>query len=563
MSDSPSVLVVTSAVCESTTVAYVLAALEANGTTIRVYDAAAGEAGAIGWVLRTIGGESPHHKLQEEITATRPDVAIVFDAGTATILGEVRRNCAHSFPIVAVTSELSPNEGWSHCDADRFFVVDDEAAVCLEDHGVSGQSILPVGGIGELRYVEAAQSPQSALKKRFGISGQVALVRVDGLGQDASSQLALQLSLVKTPITYLFDAGDDRDAAASLRSQVPMLGMKAKLFGDTDDAPLYWRCADVIVASPSILAVNRAFALTTPLVCMSPKNAREISRAEGLETRGVGAIAGNPLMVGAVLERLLKASPKFALKTGLDGAQIIADSTWVIASQRREIVEEVVTAQRAGRAGQVEEATEYADWVATTATPAGDLEDLGGGGVRGSSRTSSVPPRPDLGKLMRLQEEIGLRKDRVTRTIADAQQQSAKWDRERSKAETLDNKRMAEKAERNADLERARMHSALGEMSDLAAEEKKLVAAILAAKSAPPPVQAPPPEVSSSAGEEDRSTRPRVRLSVEDELERLRRSSASAPPRKRRTPKKKSRARAGVDDELAALKRKMAKKRRQ
>jgi hypothetical protein len=82
------------------------------------------------------------------------------------------------------------------------------------------------------------------------------VVEVAGLGAEATGALALQLSLadVSERLTYLFDAAGDVDAAAVLRRQVPMLGLRAKLFGASADAARTWRAGDVVVARPTARA---------------------------------------------------------------------------------------------------------------------------------------------------------------------------------------------------------------------------------------------------------------------------------------------------------------------
>lgn len=566
MSESPVVLVLSSNDSELSVVTPVLAALEANGSSLRALDTGRQEEGAVGWVLRTLSGEEDHSALSDELSSMRPDVAVCFDPHSAKIVSVLRKEADRLFPIVAVVPELQPSPDWVSSEAERFFVVDDEAAVSLEDMGVPGQSIVPVGGMGAFAYAYAGRQDKVSLKKRFGVSGRVALVRVDGLGGESSAQLAMQLSLNKTSMTYLFDAGQDNEAAAALRGAVPRLGMKAKLFGKSDDAPLYWRCSDVVIATPTTEVVHRSVALALPLVCLEPQPGTQSRLAEAILERDIGAISrGLTTVVDALADALSKADSKN--KTGEDGANTIADAVFLVGLDREEIVAERTEAERSGRQAEVSDATRFADWVDKSATPAGGLEDLGGGGGA-ANQTNSVPVRPNIPKLKRLLDEIVGRRKRVGRTIVDAQKESARWDREKSKAEKQDHKNMVERSKRNGDMERARMHSALSEMAELSKEEKDLERAIRAAEEAPAPMPSPEPTPRSSPEPESEPVRGGTssfsRPSVDEELERMRRNAGDGPPKKKsrkRTSKKKSDS-GGVDDALAALKRKMAQKRK-
>ncbi len=569
MSEVPSILVLTSKSSEPSVVTPVLAALEAVGTKLRAFDAGrvgGSGGGALDWVVRAISGEVMERQLEREIETIRPDAVVCFEVGPTQALCSLRKSCARPFPVLAVVADLAPSVAWAQCDADRFFVVDDEAAVALEDNGVSGHSIVPVGAIGEVAYSQAGKMDRKTLRQRFKLSGKVALVHVDGMGYEQSSQLALQLSLFDEELTYLFDAGSDRDAASALRSQVPVLGMKAKLFGDTDDAPLLWRCADVVIAKPSVAAISRVGSVGAAMVSYSPEDTAEMRLADAVEDRGQGATASNALMVGTALTRALKARASALPKPGLDGAGTIADATWLVGNDRLAVLEEDNVARRVGRAAEVDDAAEYAQWAASSAQPAGALEDLGSGGP--------APEIPNPGKIRRLQKEVSERKTQVSRTITDAQKQAAKWAAKRAHADKLGNKQMAKTAERNADMERARMHNALSEMAKLEAEEQGLAKAAEAAANAPKraaPTRARPKATSKKRSGTGRSgTSSRSRPSVDEELDRMRREAGDAEPPKRKSKKKptksssrKSRKKSsGVDDELAALKRKMSKKRK-
>src|SRR5262249_44002110 len=171
------------------------------------------------------------------------DAAVVFDPHAALALTVARDQVQNPAPVVAVIGELEPTPAWAQTDADRFVAVDELAAVALADAGVEGDRILVVGAIGERAFAEAGAQDRAALRARFKLGGKVALVEVAGLGAELTSQLALQLSLLDggDATTFLFDAGADAEAAGVLRRQVPTLGLRAKLFGATADAPLLWR----------------------------------------------------------------------------------------------------------------------------------------------------------------------------------------------------------------------------------------------------------------------------------------------------------------------------------
>ncbi|HWN69740.1 MAG TPA: hypothetical protein VNM90_18990, partial [Haliangium sp.] len=187
-----------------------LAALEAAGLQVRAIDvgrAGARADGALDKMLQALAGEVAERRLLRELNDNPPDVTMTFDPVTAAALSVVRDEGMHTVPVVAVIADLQPDATWAATDADRYLTVDEEAAVTLAEHGVEGDRIIPVGPLCEWAFVEAAKETRDALRQRYRIDGPVVVVHVEGLGDEGSSQIALQLSLVAGNATYLFDAG--------------------------------------------------------------------------------------------------------------------------------------------------------------------------------------------------------------------------------------------------------------------------------------------------------------------------------------------------------------------
>ncbi len=567
----PRVLLVTSVGASPAAVTPVLAALEVAGLAVRAIDVGrvgARVEGAFDRMIRALVGELAERRLMRELGTFPPDVVVAFDPGTTSALTVARDQATKPAPVLAVIDSLAPESEWATTDADRYLVVDDEAAVALTDHGVEAERVMAVGAVAEAAFVRAAAEPRAALRSRHKLGGVVVLVEVAGLGYDMTSQIALQLSLAEANPTYLFDAGDDSDAATALRRQVPTLGMRAKLFGDTDDAPLYWRCADVVIARPRPETVARTLILGAKLVALLPEDRSGHELAAALELRGRAAAASNALLLTSALEQLLKA-PAPGDNAVVDGAGNVADIAWVVGKERSAVIDERHAAARQATRARVRAASEAAAAAERVTSAAGGLEDLSGGTMADFATAADMP---DPGEIARLRAEINARIGQVSKTVFAAREAAEQWEGRRDKAAKKGDAELAREAERNGDAERARMHQALAELSQLQSELKDLDrAATAAAMGAPPrssrPVEPPPPR---------RPAGP----SVDDLLEQMKRDqrggtstsssssrgssssdgSSSGSSRKGRRGKKKSKADTTVDDELAALKRKMAAK---
>jgi len=568
LSPGPKVLVVTSAGAPPPVVTPVLAALEAHGLVVRAIDVGrVGSRSSSGaWKLvKAIVGEVAERRLARELVDHPPDVAVAFDPGSAAALSAARDDSETPAPVVAVVPELEPKgEEWAGAGADRYLTVDDAAAVALADGGVDGARILPVGPFCPLPYAQAGREARAALRGRFKLpaTGPIVLVEVSGLGYETTSQLALQLSLSSAKAAYLFAAGDDADAATALRRQVPTLGLKAKLFGNTSDAPLFWRAADVVIARPRTPAVAKAMAVGARMVALAPEDGAGKALAESLEARKLGIAAQGPLFVSSALEAVLAAAGPPSME-GEDGAGNAADVVWVVGRARREIAEEVRAAERAETRARVQAATAAASAAERQSAAAGDLEDLGwGDSAADDEPAAAAAAPPDRAEIERLRRDVEARMARVQRSIGDAQQSAARWQKKAEEGRKAGSDAAAREGERNADLERARMHAALAELAELSTEKEALEKAAAAAPppraaqepvGSPPPRSAPPPRASSGA---DRS--------VDDLLRDMKRQGGASSGGGGGGGGGKSAARPAstVDDELEALKRKMSTKKR-
>ena len=552
----PQVLIVTSAGAPSSAVVPVLAAIEAAGIRVRAIDVGAaggGGSGVADRVLRALLGEGAERRLRKELEASPPDAAVVFDPHSALALTVARDQVQNPAPVIAVVGELDPAAEWAQTDADRFVAVDELAAVALADAGVEGERILVVGAIGERGFADAGQADRGALRTRFKLSGKVALVEVSGLGPELTGQLALQLSLLDggDAITWLFDAAGDVEAAAVLRRQVPTLGLRGKLFGATADAALLWRAADLIVARPRPEVVSRVLLLGAKLVALvDDNNAGSARAATALEARRRAVAAKGLLLLGSALDSAFGGTPQPPTS---DGGDNIADIVAAVAADKRGIIDERRVAAHAVTRDRVRAASAAASAAAATTAMPGELEDLG-------AAPADAPAPPDAAEVARLRTEVQRRVVELTRSMATARDLAAKLADEAKAAAAPGTPEAADEAaqlDRRADAERAKMHALLAELATLDSELRELEraskAAAEAAKNAPPASSSSPGSARSSAGA--------AAPSLDDALDALKRRAAErpasgpgAPPRA--APKQPPST--TLDDDLAALKKKMA-----
>jgi hypothetical protein len=536
-------LVVTSDGAPPEVVDPIVKAIQRVGLSLRLVDlgrAGARRRGAIERVIRTVVSEVAERRLLRELLTHPPEVTLCFDPASASALAALRDDGRSLAPVIAVVPELAPGDDWAGTDADRFVTVDDSAAVDLTDFGIDGVRALAVGPVVSRRFALAAEEDRAALRARFGIKTRsVVCVDVEGRGHDGAQQIALQLALAGRTTTVLFDAGTDREAATALRRQVPTLEMRAKLFGRSPEAPLYWRCADVVVSAPTIRAASNALLLGARFVALAPEGDDQVRLAAALEQRGVASTAKTPLLLASAIEAASAGTGNIRAYAGRDGAGIIAEAAKVVAHDRAGVLAETraASARYTERAAQHAAATAFAADAraaaeARVSAAPGGLEDIGG-----------IDDEPveaggaDLGELARRRAEVAASIERAKKRVFEARSAAEQWDTRRGKALADGRDDLAGQAAKAAEAARVRMHDALQELAALEKQSAQLErdAMEAAARSARPP--------RSPAGGR---RAPRPGASVDDMLDGIKKAQGR-------------RAASNLDDELAALKERMKK----
>src|SRR6185503_5149016 len=196
-------------------------------------------------------------------------------------------------------------------------------------------------------------------------------------------------------VTFLFDAGADVEAAAVLRRQVPTLGLRAKLFGATADAALFWRAADVIVARPRSEVVSRVLLVGGKLVALIDDLVPDGAKlAAALEARKRATAARGLLLLASAMDSAFHGTLPGAHD---DGADLVADVVAAVAGDKRAVIDERRSAAQAQTRDRVRAASAAAQAVAHTTAMPGELEDLGGGSE--PVDTSSIPDKAELERL--------------------------------------------------------------------------------------------------------------------------------------------------------------------
>ncbi len=542
------VLFLPTASAEPVSIAPVLASLHALDLVVRVVDSTSLEQeGAVTKIWQTLTGDTAKDKIDSELRATSPRVVMSTSAEVChTVFAQVPATTVR----VAFVTDWQPSLAWANVVADRYFTMDEHAAVALQSLGVAGGSIVPLGVFCELAFVKTREIKRQVLRQRFGLAtSKVVTIEVEKLSREEIRQVATELASAGLPdVTYLFDAGDDENAAAAVRTCIPKVSLRAKLFGASSDAPLYWRASDVICGNATSHTVSRAVATGAKFVSFSGNVGGAAERALSLAPRKMGMSIHDMTELSAAITRALRlpaATPKSLAK---DGARNLAESMVVllrdsdtITAKRRQQLDAVVQAD-------ITEMVEKAKVFLRRQSKATGLEDL------------SSPPRFDQELPSKQQVTAVIRqiRQRMADLEAKAQLEQRQVDLWRRRLDTNDlndslgNDQGKKVDKRHADKQsqhyKQSMHKTLAELARYDGQKKKLEM-----------LQQKLSEWKPTVGQGEATTG-RARISSVSSSNFDTSSGTATPSRSRKPRKHKTTQRRSIEQELASLKKRAKKK---
>jgi hypothetical protein len=319
----------------------------------------------------------------------------------------------------------------------------------------------------------------------------------------------------------------------------------------------------VIVARPKAETVARVMLVGGKLVALIDDTIADGARAAAaLEARKRGIAAKGLLLLSSALEAAFNGVPPGPTADGSDNA---ADIVAAVAGDKRGVIDERRIAAHAATRDRVRAASAATHAAAASQAMPGELEDLGGG----DDSVFDTSAIPDAAELSRLRSEVEQRKAEMTRSMMAARDAATAFSDQAKAARDRGASDEASQLDRKADAERSRMHSLLGELATLESELADLERVRKTVSDAPPRASssARPSASSDDLGDlGDLGDLPRSAPapSLDDALNDLKRRAATGPAPSPGAAKPKPGAKPAsgrgpstVDDELAALKKKM------
>jgi hypothetical protein len=388
-----------------------------------------------------------------ELGQSPPAAVVALDVVAAQALLEWRRAGKFAAPVLGVELHLEP-AAWAGVEVDMLAVADDVAAEQARREGFPESRIAQTGLPVALEIAAAAHEDRAALRTRFGLSEDRPVVLVDAraLEQAAVTALLLQLAAVTARVHLLFDVGADPETAALLRRHAAVHGLRARMFGDVPEAPLYWRAADLCVIAAEPEPLGRCLALgVPPVVVAAPDTADVLALNREVDGRG-GIFVSGSARLGASIElavredRLGRARAQAATRARPDGADEIAALALRLAAERPAVA---------------------AAGAAPDRRAAGVLEDLGGAEEPRAQTPQQAQAR---------QQALAAAAEQAQRRLEESRKELARWERRQQLAQERGDATLLQAAQAEAESYRRAVSATQAELDRLAEERQDLEA---------------------------------------------------------------------------------------
>ncbi len=248
--------------------------------------------------------------------------ALLHDADAAVVLddGSLLRAREAGTPLcVALLPGFDVAWAGDLAEADRVLVAHQMLVGAVVRRGALREHVVVTGPVAPAGFDPAADPDEARRAAGLDHRGPLVLVPGSALEEHGPDSVLIQLGLVSNDAGFLFDVGNDPDAAETLRRLVPIHGLTAWMFAEERGAGRWWALADLVVGRPRGYEIPRALAVGAPLVLLPPGRS-DASAVDALEAAGVARDADVLATLAVTIDAALEPA---ALAEGRDAVRAL------------------------------------------------------------------------------------------------------------------------------------------------------------------------------------------------------------------------------------------------
>jgi UDP-N-acetylglucosamine:LPS N-acetylglucosamine transferase len=204
--------------------------------------------------MEIVGGRG----LLRLLAAARPDIVVSTYPGVTEVLGRLRAHHRLGIPVVAAITDLAALRYWAHPGADLHLIIHPESVEEVRRIAGPRTSVVAVRGLSDPRFLAAP--PAEEARAQLGLPPDGAVVVVSGGGWGVGDLAgAVDLVLARRGASAVAVCGRNDELRARLTARYAP-EPRVRVLGFTDDLPVLFAAADVLIHSTAGLTVLEALA---------------------------------------------------------------------------------------------------------------------------------------------------------------------------------------------------------------------------------------------------------------------------------------------------------------
>lgn len=213
----------------------------------------------------------------------RPDMIIFTHPFPCCVAAYLRRTGLINVPMVAVLTDFSSHQLWSHREIDSYFVPSEQAKRQLVDSGIEDR-IITITGIPlspAFRYKSTTELPNN------NDDFPTILIMGGGLGLGSIDTAVAGFSAISSPCYLIVVTGKNRALKKKLQAiKNQLLPHKLTVIGYTSKVYELMSRANLLITKPGAVTCSEALAMELPLLLYAPIPGQEEENAAYLVEQG-------------------------------------------------------------------------------------------------------------------------------------------------------------------------------------------------------------------------------------------------------------------------------------
>jgi processive 1,2-diacylglycerol beta-glucosyltransferase len=256
-------------------------------------------------------------KLRKTTVSFDPDVIICTHSFPAAIISSLKQKKRIDCPLITIVTDFNIHSSYINENTDYYIIPHEDLTYVMEDLGVSGEKVLPLGIPIKREFAEVHKREELLTTLGFEDKKSI-LVMGGGLGLGEINNIVKAIDNYMDDVQIIAIAGRNHRLETKLKS----LSTKNKLlvFGFVDNIHELMELSDCIITKPGGVSTAEILSREKPLVIFSPLPGQEYENAEFLLNSGASVATSDVKKIPVLIDQIFSSETRmkcFKEMTGL------------------------------------------------------------------------------------------------------------------------------------------------------------------------------------------------------------------------------------------------------